>query len=343
MKNKRYILKSQSQNDWAEYNPSNMKPSMIWRRMNHGGHRFYFAQDNGEVVIACGITTAIDRAFGESKFLREWKDNQPNWKEKLQLMADYGTLCHIGFGHLCKGETIPSYLIEISDETFHKKEQFKKDMFSLKKFLKDYEVEVLFLEGILGTKYPTPYGNAWICSAMDLFCKMTMTVSKKELIEDGIYERGGTVNKKGDKKYKEVKTESRETFYANVDLKSNYEHKDEKSFFESHKYQLIFGRELVSEYFGIPKEEIKMFNLSPLGWTKEPKYELKEHFDKENKWGYTDSDRLKARLNLAVMEGLVTPTGELIEISDTISLDSEQDFRVVRYEDKAREELNLYN
>ena len=340
---KKDILKSQSQYNWAEYNPTGMKPSMIWRRMNHGGHRFYFAQDKGEVVIACGITTAIDRAFGESKYLREWKDNQPNWKEKLQLMADYGTLCHIGFGHLCKGEIIPKYLIEISDEHFGKKEQFKKDILSLKKFLKDYKVEVLFLEGILGTHYPTPYGNAWICSAIDCFCKITLTVVKEEMVEDGIYERGGTVNKKGDIKYKKVKEETFETFYAIVDLKSNYEHKDEKSFFESHKYQLIFGRELISQYFGIPIEEIKMFNLSPLGWNKEPKYELKEHFDKQNRWGYTDSDRLRARLNIAVMEGLVTPRGELMEISDNIDPNQEFDYRVVSYEDKAREELKLFN
>lgn len=340
---KKDVLISKSQLDWAEYNPTGLKPSMIWRRMNHHGHRYYFAEKEGEILIACGITTAIDRAFGESKFLREWKDSRPNWKEQLQLMADYGTLCHIGFGHLCKGEAIPKYLIEIADETFHKKEQFKKDMLSLKKFLKDYEAEVYFLEGILGTHYPTPYGSAYICSAIDMFCKLTVTVTEETMVEDGIYERGGTVNKKGDIKYKKVKTETRKQVWAIVDLKSNYEHKDEKSFFESHKYQLIFGRKLISEYFNIPQEEIQMFNLSPLGWNKEPKYELKEHFDKENRWGFTDQQRLEARLNIAVMEGLVTPSGEMMEISDNIDPKADFDYRILRYEDKAREELNNLN
>ena len=113
--NKKEVFANKSQLDWAEYNPKNMKPSMIWRRMNHHGHRFYFGEQDKEIVIACGITTAIDRSFGESKFLREWKDSRPNWKEQLSLMADYGTLCHIGFGYLCKGESIPKYLIEVAD------------------------------------------------------------------------------------------------------------------------------------------------------------------------------------------------------------------------------------
>jgi|Laugrespbdmm15sn_2_1035079.scaffolds.fasta_scaffold00248_26 hypothetical protein len=338
--NKKDVFKNQSQLDWAEYNPKNMKPPMIWRRMNHHGHRFYFGEKDGEVLIACGITTAIDKSFGEPKALRDWKDARPNWKEILPIMADYGTLNHIGLGHLCKEGVIPKYIIEIADETFNKKEQFKKDMLSIKKFFNENEVEVYFLEGILGTHYPTPYGKAWICSAIDMFCKITLTTVKKELVEDGIYERGGTKNNKGDIKYKEVKTETRESFWAIIDLKSNYEHKEEKSFFDSHRYQLIFGRKLISEYFNIPQQEIRMFNLSPLGWTKEPKYALKEHFDKENKWGFTDQQRLEARLNLAVMEGLVTPSGELMEISENIGLDSEYDYRVVRYEDKAREVLN---
>lgn len=331
------ILKSQSQLDWAEYNPQELKPSLLWRRLNHGGHRYYFAQKDEEILIACGITTAIDRAFGESKFLRDWKDSTPNWKEKLEKMADYGTLCHIGFGHLCKGEDIPKTLVDLAGEHFGKKEQFKKDMLSLKKFLRDYEVEIIFLEGILGTKYPTKYGNAYICSAIDCFCKLKYKTTKKVQVEDGEYVRG---EKKGQMKYRDEKVETIEEVYALVDLKSNYEHKDEKSFFDSHKYQLLFGRRLVEEYFDIKEGVIKMFNLSPLGWNKEPKYELKEHIDKENSFGFTDSQRLEARLNLAVMEGLVTPSGEIMEIDDRITAKGDIDYRILNYEDMAREILN---
>jgi hypothetical protein len=332
--NKQDALIPQSQTDWAEYNPTGLKPTILWRRMNHQGHRYYYAEQDGDIVIACGITTAIDRAFGESKFLREWKDSRPNWKEQLSLMADYGTLCHIGFGFLCKKEAIPSYIIEIADEKFHKKEQFKKDMMSLKKFLKDYEVEVIFLEGILGSHYPTPYGKAWICSAIDCFCKLSYKEKSTETVEDGEYVRG---DKKGQMKYKDVKTEKRIEVYAIVDLKSNYDHKDEKQFFESHKYQLLFGKRIIEEHLGI--QDIKMFNISPLGWNKEPKYEFKEHLDKENRFGFTDNQRLEARLNLAVMEGLVTPSGEFMEINDKIDFESQIDYRILNYEDKAREVL----
>jgi len=332
--NKQDALTPQSQTDWAEYNPTGLKPTILWRRMNHQGHRYYYAEQDGDILIACGITTAIDRAFGESKFLREWKDSRPNWKEQLSLMADYGTLCHIGFGFLCKKEAIPSYIIEIADEKFHKKEQFKKDMMSLKKFLKDYEVEVIFLEGILGSHYPTPYGKAWICSAIDCFCKLSYKEKSTEIVEDGEYVRG---DKKGQMKYKDVKTEKRVEVYAIVDLKSNYDHKDEKQFFESHKYQLLFGKRIIEEHLGI--KDIKMFNISPLGWNKEPKYEFKEHLDKENRFGFTDNQRLEARLNLAVMEGLVTPSGEFMEINDKIDFESEIDYRILNYEDKAREVL----
>jgi len=86
-----------------------------------------------------------------------------------------------------------------------------------------------------------------------------------------------------------------------------------------------------------------MFNLSPLGWNKEPKYELKEHFDKENRFGFTDQQRLEARLNIAVMEGLVTPSGEMMDISDNIDPKADFDYRILRYEDKARETLNDLN
>ena len=326
----------QSQLEWAEYNPKGLTPKIIWRRMNHQGHRYYFAEIEGEIVTACGITTAIDRSFGESKFLREWKDVTPNWKEKLSLMADYGTLCHVGFGHLCKGEVIPKYLIEFADEKFKKKEQFKKDMLSLSKFLKDYEVEVIFLEGILGHRYKTDYGQAWICSAIDLFCKLTYREKVIETVEDGEYVRG---EKKGEKKYKDIKTEVRKQVYALVDLKSNFDSKEEKSFFESHEYQLIFGKEAVAEHLGIT-DEIKIFNISPLGWTKEPKYELKEHVEKKNRFGFSKSDRLHARLNIAVMEGLVSPSGEFMEISDEIDPNSESNIRILTYEDKAREALS---
>ena len=326
--------------EWCEWASSTeiVPKGTLWRRMNHSGARFYFAEKNKEIIVGCGITTAISESFGEPKPLREWKDARPNWKAELKKMADYGTLCHIGLGELVKDGGISAETLKIAEEVFDKKLQFKKDMLSLKKFLIDYKVKVYFLEGILGREYTSANGTtSYICSAIDMFAELTITEKTKVLVEDGVYVRG---EKKGQPKMVEETVSKEVECYGIIDLKSNYDEKEEKQFFTSHKGQLIFGRGLLAENFDVTKEQIRMFNLSPLGWRTEPKYILKEHTVNVNKYGYDDEQLLENRINTALIEGIVQPSGLIFEIPDEIKMENSWDFRTLTYEEKAHEALN---
>jgi hypothetical protein len=331
------LFEDKNQLDWCEWNNGEIQPKgLIWRRMNHKGHRFYFARDGKKVVTAAGITTCLDHSFGEPIGIRKWKDDNPNWKEELRTRADYGTLCHYGYAEFIKHGKIPQYLIDIADETFDKKMQFKRDMISLKKFIKDYNVKFLFLEGILAKKYTLPNKKkSYICTAIDSFVQLDIPEKEKVEVEDGEYKIG---QKKGQMKYKIETVTTVKTYYSILDLKSNFNEDTSKSFYSSHKGQLIFGRDLIKEYLGI-KEEIKMFNISPLGWRTEPKYQLTEHEIKKNDYGYSDDKLMYNRLKTAIMEGAVQPKGEIFEAADEITLESENDFAFKTYEQVAEELL----
>jgi hypothetical protein len=333
------IFSNKSQLEWCEWSSGKMAPrGTIWRRMNHDNHRFYFSRIDGEIAIGCGITTAIDKSHGESIYIRKWKDNTPNWQQELKIRADYGTLCHTGLAELAKNGKLPKYLSEIADEVFNKKKQFLKDMTCIKKFILDYKVEFHFIEGILGKEYIMPNGTkCYICSAIDVFCSMFIPVKKKVPVQVGVYSKG---KNKGQPKYENQLIETVEETLAILDLKSNYTEEETKTFYSSHKQQLIFGRELICSTFGIDEEtEVRMFNLSTAGWRTEPKYILKEHLNEENEWGYTDKQLLNNRLNTAIMEGNVQPKGEIFVINEEISLDSENDYKSMSYIELAEQTL----
>ena len=261
MKNK--VLEQKSQDYWCDYNATNITPPILWRRMNNGGHRFYYAEDNDEIIIGAGITTVIAKAFPESIFLRDWKDRTPNHKELLNTMANYGTLCHIGFQSLLTDKKLDSSLIEIADEVFGMREKFKRDMVSLAFFIEKHNVKPLFIEGILAKKVINKNGYVdYICTAIDLFCEMD--IEEKNEVQDGYYKSG---ERKGEPKF--VKEVTTKRVFAILDLKSNYDDKEEKSFFDSHFMQLLHGASCIEEQFGIKP---LMFNLSTKKWTKEPAY-----------------------------------------------------------------------
>jgi hypothetical protein len=152
-----------------------------------------------------------------------------------------------------------------------------------------------------------------------------------------MYVRG---ENKGEPKYKEVTTITTEKQLAIIDLKSNFDAKDDKSFFDSHKSQLIFGRQLISDTFNYPSNDIKMYNLSTLGWRTEPKYILKEHKDNTNSLGYSDSFLLDNRINTALIEGITAPKGTIFKINDEITMDSKKEYESLSYEEYAFQLLN---
>lgn len=337
---KNQIFEEKMQYDWASFFDADLvvPPNTIWRRFADRDNRYYYAEVDGKVVIGIGITTAIDRSSPEPYALREWKNSTHNWQELLPMYANYGTLLHMAFEQLLTEKEVSANLIEIADENFDKKTDFLKDLLSLKKFVIDYNVKPLFIEGILGQKIIVGDNEYYICSAIDLVCIMDYETKTKALVEDGEYVRG---DKKGQKKYKEETKITTERVMAVVDLKSNFTNKEQKSFFDSHREQLIFGRKLVCSHFSVEEENVKIFNISPLGWKSEPKYNLHEHVDFKNETGFTSEQVLLAKINLAIMMGNLKPGGNLLQLPETIRLDSsiENDFKYLSYEEKAESML----
>ena len=328
------LLKDKHQLEWCDWSIG-ISPKVIWRRYNHKSDRFYFAKTD-RIITAIGITSVIDRSFGESPFLREWKDNRIAWREELNKMSLYGTMLHAALGELAKGLEVSQVWFKLADEYFDKKVQFKKDILSCKQWIKDYNVKFIFIEGILAKEYKLPNGGSTnICSAIDFLIEFDNVTKEKSEEPDGEYVRG---DKKGQVKTKSVTTETRSRAYAIVDLKSNFDAKYTKTFFDSHKYQLIFGKDLIEAHFDY--KDVKMYNFSPLGWKSTPKYTFFEHKIGVNKQGYSDEWILNNRISTAIAEGEVTPNGLIYDISETLSLDSESDIKIQSYEEKAQEILD---
>ena len=308
-----------SQDSWSEWNDGTITPPIQWRRFDKGGKRFYYAKDGEQVKVGIGITSAIGK-MNESQFLRKWKDDNPNWKELLVEYSNYGTLLHIALSQLCKDRKVSQIVIDTAQKTFGKLVDFQKDCLALRKFLIDYNVEPIFIEGIVAKEYMTNSGDYnYVCSAVDLFCKLDVVTKKKEEVEDGFYVRGV---KKGQPKFKTETIETVERKMALIDLKSNFHAKETKSYFDSHIEQLIFGRQALCENFNIDIDDVMIGNLSPLGWKTEPKYLVKFHEDSLNKNGYTKSQILDAKLRLCVMEDILAPKGVMMTIGD-IEMDKE--------------------
>jgi hypothetical protein len=328
-----------NQNQWCEFSTLRT-PSISWRRYDKNGDRFYYGDDGGNVAVGIGITSVLAK-FGSSPQLQTWKDDNPNWRELLNNYSEYGTLLHVGLGELAQFGKVDNALSLMADERWGKGVDFKKDMLAIRKFFLDYKVEVLFIEGILGRRYETPKGINYITSAIDLFVKIHNIKKVKKTVEDGVYKRASGNNKAGDKKYKEVTVEEVEEVYAIVDLKSNYTNKVTKGFFDSHRDQLIFGRKLIAEEYGeelgIKESDIKMLNLSPLGWSTEPKYTVKQHEIKENANGYLSDYVLDKKIELLIMGDKIRPKGLITEIGD-IEMNSDN-LKSYTFEEFASKEL----
>ena len=317
-------MEDKNQNNWYEWAndiyASSFTPLLKWRRLDMNGNRFYYANTPEGTKVACGITTAISKTSPTPYFLEKWKEDNPNWRAMLAEMAKYGTLLHTGMVELMTLPCVPEATIERASE-FDKKQQFIKDLASIRQFILDYKFEPIFIEVILSKEL---INGMHVCTAIDLFGKMTIPTKVKKEVQDGFYVRG---EKKGLPKFTTETTETFERCYGVVDLKSNFHNKEEKSFFDSHKEQLVFGRDCLMHNFGIPKNEIRMFNLSTVAWRTTPKYELKEWKDEPNEFGYTTSQVLEHKIKLGLMDGSILPKGTIIETGEV----SMQNIEVTQY------------
>jgi len=314
------------QTTWAEFcSDSINKPRIQLKRFDDGKeNRFYFWFDEeGEVKTAAGITSILSRVMPEGSHIIDWKVNLgKDWKRVLNEAADYGTIMHQIYNEWLKNKFVPKELLEAARNMAIKggrgTDMPEKDLLAFMKFCEDFDVKPLVLEGLLlgfcqdGSNY---------AMAIDCLCRMTIKTTKKESVEDGEYQRG---DKKGQKKYKEVRSEEYKHIIANIDFKSNYFEKETKSFFESHMYQLIAAKKAVKSNFGIDVDA--MYNFSPNAWRKEPTYSLKEWKPSD-----LDYDIFDMLMRLASKKGHFEPKGTIFLPPEFNDSTKSSDYRMVDY------------
>jgi len=290
------------QESWAALNHLDREPKFIIRRFDDGkGNRFYYWMLQETPVIGAGITSILSAVTPESPELTNWKiKHGKDFPRLLNLASTYGTAMH---------ECIQQWLIErriaqINLETAinaavangQNPKMVHKDIASFMKFEEDYLVEPLLIEAIL--PFSTQEGNYGV-TAMDFVCKMTIVEKTKEEVQDGVYVRG---EKKGEPKFVTQTTETKKSLVSAIDFKSNFFEKDKKSFFESHKFQLLAGRRALKENFDLDVNNL--YNWAPNNWRTEPTYTL-------FKWNFDQSDvqMLDLYFKLADIKGAFTPKG----------------------------------
>jgi len=298
--------------NFADFAIPELKPKyQVQRFDNKKGDRFYyFVNDEGQIVPAIGVTTFLGKVMPESKFLTDWKLKfGKDWEIVLNLTAEYGTHLHIGVGYIMLNRTMPDdKFIEEGRSIIKALKKYdksiplnmiEKNLISFSKFVRDYNVEPLLIEALL--PYQTEFG-AFYCMTQDLLCKVTYERKEKVVVEAGVYQRG---EKKGQPKYEEETRRIPVTETWCVDFKSNPFDKEDKGFYDSHKYQLIATKKAVKQNFGIVAD--KIVNWSPLPFRNSEKlgnYELKE-------WNVTekDSEVLSLYEKLAHQLGYFVPSG----------------------------------
>jgi len=300
-------------------------PKYILRRFDDKrGSRFYFFKDDqGEVQIASGVTSAFGMVSTENKHLDDWKRNNPNWKEMLDNAAEYGTLEHILFADILLGKKIDYDIIqkmeEVSRRMGNNVDQVKKDILAFLKFKEEYNPHPLLIEGQL--VWRDPETGEYLAMTIDLLASITEPFKSKVMVEDGVYSRG---DKKGQPKYKEETVIQNVNKTVIIDYKSNFFEKESKSFFEGHKNQLIAASKAVFQNYGVKVDEV--FNFSPNAWRDEPSYTLK-------KWKIDDSDLRvwDAYWRLILVKGYNKPNGRILVVDETFK--SSASYEYLSYRD----------
>lgn len=310
-----------SQNNWCVYSTL-PQPSTFVRRFDSKDHRFYYWQipQDGKFVIqtGIGITSLLSMVMPESKPLTDWKVSQPDYKETMNESAKYGTLIHsIIQSWLLEGMVPPEMMAEaeavceangVSTDLPHK------DLLSWILFCEEYDVKPLLVEALLVS--PPIEGNNHYCQAIDLLCELSVKETRVELVDEGEYKSGP---RKGEKKVTEKKVEEKVRKIACLDWKSNFAGKETKSFYASHKYQLIAAKRAVEHNYPDIKVDM-LLNFAPNGWRTKVSYSLKQ-------WNVTEKDEalFDNYIKTGLLSGFFTPSGQIfvppIFTKDTKSTD----------------------
>lgn len=314
---------------WCDYADEKLIPKYIVRRFDdRNDNRFYFFLADNIVIIASGVTDPMGKVSTEREAIAIWKEKHPNWRLLLRVSSEYGTDLHIIAGGIFLKNGVDKVLLEamqkIASDNGQSADMPAKDALALLKFQEDYELKPLLVEAQLA--YHDEATGEWMCLTIDLLTIMTVTEITKTTVEDGVYLRG---DKKGQPKMIEQRNEIRKERLMIGDLKSNFFEKEDKSYYETHRMQLMAGMRAVEQNFGIKVDGV--FNLSPKSWRTTPSYNYFEHT-------ITDEDNkiFDAYWNLIVAKRLNVPKGHLLV---TAGFKDSNDYKLVSYQEYAENEL----
>lgn len=315
---------------WCDYHDEKLTPKYVVHRFDdRNDNRFYFflTEDNA-VIVASGVTSPFGMVSTEREAIAIWKEKHPNWRVLLRVSAEYGTSLHITAGNIFLKNGVDIKLLEamqkIAVDNGQSADMPAKDTLALLKFQEDYELKPLLVEAQLA--YHDDITGEWMCLTIDLLTIMTVKEVTKTTVQDGVWSRG---DRKGQPKMVEQRTETRVEKLMLGDLKSNFFEKEDKSYYETHRMQLIAGMRAVKQNFGLTVDGA--FNLSPKSWHTSPSYSYFEHkiTDEDNK-------TFDAYWNLIVVKRLNTPKGHLL-ITDKFN--NSDDFTLVSYQEHAESVL----
>lgn len=320
-----------TQNSWALYSLL-PPPPIIIRRFDSKGHRFYYWEDKYGLHTGVGITTLLDLSMPENKHLTSWKLNTPNWEMVLHLSARYGDLMHELLQTWTYKRIVDFSVMEaakmICEEGGKSTDMPEKDLLAWMSFCEEYEVEPLLIEAMLSSSPIN--GDNYYCQAVDSLIKLSLPETVVETTEDGVYKSGP---RKGEKKIIETKTKVKVRKTAILDWKSNYQSKEVKSFFTSHKFQLLAAKRAVEHNY--PDITVDaLINWSPINWRTTPNYEMKI-------WEITELDekKLDNYINTGLLEGYFTPSGNIFVCPEFTSNTKSTDFEMLGYVDFVKKYL----
>ncbi|MCA9749038.1 MAG: hypothetical protein KC414_08025 [Romboutsia sp.] len=277
------------------------QPNFTYRRYLYRGNRLYVKLPLtwekgkypvvGNKILAWGFSltsviswTEPNRGFNA---LENWKTSMRlkgiNPDEYASERADFGSVMHYLFSVYLKGtefvkktfkEDIVKALVKdgVLRETRAKYilDNYNRNLWNaligFGRFVIDYNVRPIASELIVQDS------KNWIATPVDLLCYMDVPVKIKVEVPTGeIYQRG---EKKGESKTKEKTYVVPKSLIGIVDFKSG-----SKGFYNSHYFQLNWGKDMLEETYGI-KAEI-LLNYAPKD-DMSTSYKVKEQMGSDN-------------------------------------------------------------
>jgi hypothetical protein len=240
-----------------------------------GAFRTYYTfgdEKEGRVVRAVpkmyiGVTSLLSATLPTSPYLVDWLIANGSREESdliVEERAEYGTMMHKCIEHLLINkefdlDNIRDFILMTPLEGVRYdidawEKWLRQDILAFARFMLDYNIEPLFIEGSLKSDRYRMAGT------LDLFCKMDWQ-------QKGQW---GEVYKSGPQKGLPKETSETVRINALIDFKSS-----RKSVHLSHELQLAYYekmlRENFSEFSDVP---IHIFNWRPKDWRKQPDFTL---------------------------------------------------------------------